>query len=238
MKKTLTIVSLLAGAAISVHAQGQIQWQSDSGGWQIYIYAANYGPAQATQIVGQPAALGGSTVYSSPGLGGDVTGSGSGAAGVYNGNSYSAGLYVASSTAALQTALNSGAPLQTAAFDTISGDGAGWYVGVGDAAQLPIDAILTPSAGAYGATVYVSIAAWYSAGGAQTLAQAAAAGVPEGDDGISAPIALNTAISVPPDLSASGLQSFDLIVPATVPEPSTIALGVMGASALLFRRRK
>jgi len=40
-------------------------------------------------------------------------------------------------------------------------------------------------------------------------------------------------VFLPPDLGgANGLQSF------TVPEPSTIALGVLGAAALLYRRRK
>lgn len=39
--------------------------------------------------------------------------------------------------------------------------------------------------------------------------------------------------ATPPDLV--GLQGFNIIV---VPEPSTIALGVLGAAALLLRRRK
>jgi hypothetical protein len=38
----------------------------------------------------------------------------------------------------------------------------------------------------------------------------------------------------PPPLE--GLESFSLTT--AVPEPSTIALGVIGASTLLFRRRK
>jgi hypothetical protein len=41
------------------------------------------------------------------------------------------------------------------------------------------------------------------------------------------------AIVPTPDLA--GLQSFNLV---TIPEPSTIALGVLGAAALLYRRRK
>jgi len=41
------------------------------------------------------------------------------------------------------------------------------------------------------------------------------------------------AIVPTPDLA--GLQSFTLV---TIPEPSTIALGVLGAAALLYRRRK
>jgi hypothetical protein len=41
-------------------------------------------------------------------------------------------------------------------------------------------------------------------------------------------------VFLPPDLGGpNGLQSFSL-----VPEPSTIALGVLGAAALLYRRRK
>jgi hypothetical protein len=39
-----------------------------------------------------------------------------------------------------------------------------------------------------------------------------------------------------PSILPAGLESFSLT--AAVPEPSTIALGVMGASALLFRRKK
>jgi len=43
------------------------------------------------------------------------------------------------------------------------------------------------------------------------------------------------AIFLPPDLGGpNGLQSFAIIVP----EPSTIAFGLLGAAALLYRRRK
>jgi len=48
-------------------------------------------------------------------------------------------------------------------------------------------------------------------------------------------IQVNAAASPTPTPNLTGLQSFSL---TAVPEPSTIALGVMGLSVLLFRRRK
>jgi hypothetical protein len=246
MKKTLTIVSLLAGAAVSVHAQGggQIQWNSAVTGWQIYVYGVNYSgtPAeQATEVIGdtEHTTPSGSTVFGGVALGGTVTGSGTGLAGVYNGNNYMAGLYVGSSTDAVAAALTSGTPLATANFVTTGGAGeGGWWVSSASL-QGPNDAMYTPSAGAYGATVYVEIAAWFSGGGATSYTAAIAAGVPAGSDGVSSAIKLNSfEPEIPPSLEGIGLESFDLTVPVPVPEPGTISLGVMGASALLFRRRK
>lgn len=46
-------------------------------------------------------------------------------------------------------------------------------------------------------------------------------------------VTLGGGVNLPPDLV--GLTGFTMTV---VPEPSTIALGVLGAAALLFRRRK
>jgi uncharacterized protein (TIGR03382 family) len=245
MKKTLTIVSLLAGAAVSVHAAGEIQWNSAVSGWEIYVYGVNYSgtPAeQATEVTGdtQWSTPSGSTVFGGPALGGTATGSGTGMAGVYNGNNYMAGLYVGSSTAAVAAALTGGTPLVTANFVTTGGAGnGGWWVGSPSYwGQLPNNAMYTPSAGPAGTKVYVGIAAWFSGGGAASYAAAIAAGVPAGSDGVSSGITLPTDLEPPPSLEGSGLESFDLTVPVPVPEPGAIALGVMGASAWLFRRRK
>jgi hypothetical protein len=240
MKKTLAIVSLLAGAAVSVHAQGQVQWNSSVNGWQIYVYS---GGGSTNQLVGDTkySTPGGSVTFPGPAIGGTTTGTGSSGAGVYNGNNWMAGLYVSSSPSGLATALASGSPLATAGFVTTGGaGGGGWWVPNAQN-QAPGDAIDSPNAGPYSSTVYVELAAWYTGGNAAINSYAAAltAGDPAGADGASSPIVLNSALSLPPTLAGSGLESFDIVSQvAQVPEPSTIALGVIGASAFLFRRRK
>ncbi len=93
------------------------------------------------------------------------------------------------------------------------------------------------SQGGNGATI--ALAAWVNTGAngaATTLAAAQADGY---DWGISqvVNIAATGGVSSPPTIPPFlGIESFSLTM--SVPEPSTIALGVMGVSALLFRRRK
>jgi len=94
---------------------------------------------------------------------------------------------------------------------------------------------------------FVGMAAWYNAGGLYTtLAQAQAAGAPWGESGVvllgglGEPASVNTAAHVnnnQPSTPAEpyGINSFSL---ASTPEPSTIALGLMGVGAFLARRRK
>jgi len=82
-----------------------------------------------------------------------------------------------------------------------------------------------------GATAQVQVRAWRASDGA-TYDAAVAAG---GHYGFSNVFTVATGGSgTPPSLPANlvGLQSFSLI-----PEPSTIALGALGAAALLLRRR-
>ena len=95
---------------------------------------------------------------------------------------------------------------------------------------------------------WVSVAAWYNGlGQFPTLASAIAASVPNGHStvfsvntlGMPADVetaANQTPSSATPAANMSALTSFSLVSP--VPEPSTIALGVMGACAFLARRRK
>jgi hypothetical protein len=90
------------------------------------------------------------------------------------------------------------------------------------------------------------LAAWYNAGGTITsLAAAKAAGVPYGESaafnvtGLGEPSSIMTAYNGTPTAASQAavmrnLQSFSL---TSVPEPSTIALGVMGIGAFLARRR-
>ncbi len=86
--------------------------------------------------------------------------------------------------------------------------------------------VTTPFPG--GTTVWVEMRAWEAAGG-NTYEAAIAAGKLFGK---SDPIQLTVAEApnTPPDMV--GLRSFSL-----VPEPSTLALGLLGAAALLLRRR-
>jgi hypothetical protein len=89
--------------------------------------------------------------------------------------------------------------------------------------------------GTPGEAVTVAVAVWNNAGGTvNTLAAALPAGDPWG---ISQPgnITLGGGLFPPASLLGS-IQSFSIAT--AVPEPSTMALGVLGASALLFRGRK
>jgi len=92
------------------------------------------------------------------------------------------------------------------------------------------------------ASATIALYVWYNGGAGLTLAQAQADGDPWGVSPLDYINNLgntfmngndNNPPNTPSDLQ--GLQSFSLIV---VPEPGTTALGVIGASALLFRRRK
>jgi hypothetical protein len=233
MKKTLTIISLLAGAT-GIYAQGTINW-SDYVAHQfsISVLSPSSTPTAETQGNTSFDTPAGSTAY--PGsvyLGGTATGSGP--TGYFNGNNYTVGLYLGTSQAAVATAVASGAPVATATFNTTLGqDNAGIWATSG----LTIaDAAIAP-----GTSVYVELAAWYNGAGATSYATAFAAGSPVGEGDISTAEATlggqgpSGPPATAPTLAGLGLTSFDLTTPT--PEPSTIALGVMGASALLFRRR-
>jgi len=85
-------------------------------------------------------------------------------------------------------------------------------------------------------TATVALGAWNNEGGTVTsLAQAQAGGDPWGVSTTGNINALGFGTIQPPNLPTS-IQSFSLAT--TVPEPSTIALGVIGASAFLMRLRR
>jgi hypothetical protein len=118
------------------------------------------------------------------------------------------------------------------------------YVGLNETSLAPVGAALPFRSGAAagyitstgiavsgiaaGTAVIVQMRAWEAAKGA-TYETAVAAGALYG---VSNPVALT--LTAPPAAPADmvGLQSFSLI-----PEPSTLALGVLGVAALLLRRR-
>ncbi len=87
-----------------------------------------------------------------------------------------------------------------------------------------------------GSTVTLQVAVWDSSiagvGAAQALAKAPGTGLSE---------TFTYAIPADPLAIPGGLEnmkSFNLVGNTVIPEPSTIALGALGAAALLWRRRK
>lgn len=100
-----------------------------------------------------------------------------------------------------------------------TGAGAGYFLGGNKA---------IPGFGT-GASVKLIIAAFATANGADYQTAAAAAG----NTGYSLPVTVTLGGGAVPPPNLVGAQGF-----ATVPEPSTIALGLLGAAGLLLRRRK
>ncbi|MDB6057160.1 MAG: hypothetical protein JWO95_1004 [Verrucomicrobiales bacterium] len=84
-------------------------------------------------------------------------------------------------------------------------------------------------------TVTLQVRAWRASDGATWAAAAGVNGAHVGQGNL-IQVALGTGAATVPNMV--GLQAFNLGVVATGPEPATIALGLMGASALFIRRRK
>jgi hypothetical protein len=236
MKKTLTIVTLLAGA-VGVYAQGTMAFTDYAGDFVISIYGPGTGTHAGTQITGNgptdtPAGTQtGYTTAGSTALGGSATGTG--ATGYGNGANWSVQLYAAAGVADAASTLT-----------PVTGALANFYTsgGVLTAGQFNVvgNDIVTISGVTPGNAATFMLAAWYSGpGGAATYAAAVAAGLPHGESATETIGALGGNQYSPPDLGGytpgdGQIQSFSL---TTTPEPSTIALGIMGASAFLFRRR-
>ncbi len=87
-------------------------------------------------------------------------------------------------------------------------------------------------------TATIALMAWYNGGTGLTLAQAKAANDPWGESLLANFGSLYTGPPSPP-YDMQGLQSFSIVGPQLppIPEPGTIALGLIGASAFLFCRR-
>jgi len=113
----------------------------------------------------------------------------------------------------------------------LTGGGAGFWDPTGQG-------IVTATGAAGGSQVAVVVRAWTAASGSFTAATTAAGA----KWGVSSPltITLGNPSGTPPTTPAdiSGIASFHLTQNASVPEPSTIALGLLGAGALALRRRK
>lgn len=235
MKKTLVVLSMIAGT-VGVYGQGEIAWQDGQSGYDIAIISPN--PANpSVEQTGQTSwdLPSGSATYGGGWIGGGAApGGGVGATTTFMGVNYTqnanfeVGVYLDSSPSAVMSDITTGSPLATTGIE--SGGNAGLY---GNGATLTAtDPNSTSSA-------YVGIAAWYTGGGSvPSYAAAVAAHDPAGYVVSTSAAPVGAAPSPAGNLQGGyGLTSFSLATQA-IPEPSTIALGIMGASALMLRLRR
>jgi len=241
MKKTLAVLTLLAGA-VSGYSQGQVVWQDYlNTDFQVTIWSPQVA-TPGTQLTGNSPA----TFGNGPATGGDLPagtqtgytgvplgGSASGAAvptDFANGNLWSVQLYAAA-------AGSTPVPVAGYVANFFTSGNAGLYnVGANSTATIP--------GVAGGSAAALQLGAWYNGGGTiGSLSAAQTAGVPYGLSTIGTET-VQSAPNPPPDLPGQGnpgvtggITSFSLIG-TTTPEPSTIALGIMGASAFLMRLRR
>jgi len=239
MKKALITASVVAGA-LGAYAQGQLNWEDDQAGYTIEILSPSLAtptievtgqtsydnPSGSTQYTGGYIGGGstGGAAGNGPGVGGTPT---SGYLGINyeNPGNFTAGLYIASSQAALTAAITGGSPVATTSL--LGGANDGLYNTI---------APTYTSTMAVGTPIWVGIAAWYSANGDSTYAASYLANSVQGYVESDGPVDLGGGTGVPASLAGLGLTSFSLA--GTTPEPSTIALGVIGASAFLMRLRR
>jgi len=172
----------------------------------------------------------GTQTYTGTLIGGNTVGTGP--TGWANGNNYSVDVVAAPGDNAPVSSLVLVAGSLTT-FKT-SANGAGFNVV--PAADLSIPGTTFSGSGISAPTsASLAIQAWYSGGTAfPTYASAVAAGMPYGQGAEFNVDGLGGGSITPPNIANA--QSFSLINP--IPEPGTIALGVMGACAFLARRRK
>jgi hypothetical protein len=262
MKKIVTTIVLLAGAA-SVYSQGQINYSDytpgATAGFVIHIWSPQLATPgvettgnSTTPFANSGAGLAGDapTGTSNPGYTGQmIGGSGSGASATLNyanGDSFNVELYAGAGTVATFAGLNPiPGTLTTLADGGFGNSYAGLYFPTGSG-LLKLDGTGgTPTVAAGGAFT-AGIAAWFNGNGTYptlAAAQASAGAAPwgvspvgtENAGGGTANPALLPGLGNPNTL-AGGITSFSLVTPT--PEPSTIALGVIGASAFLMRLRR
>lgn len=234
MKKTLTAVALLAGA-VAGYSQGEIQFNMNTTGEKQAVFNTQV----SDLVTGTAVTFGGYTVYETQGSSSYQNESPTGSAvytGAALGNGYSAELLIGTTAANMQPFGGNGQSGGSVA-SFLTGAKTLGYISAAQSISLP-----TATGYAVGDVVDIAVAAWNNEGGTVTTlaaAQAADASSPNSDPwGISNVVTYT--LSGPPGTppAPTGITSFDLGTVASIPEPSTIALGVMGASTLLFRRRK
>jgi len=213
MKKSITgVVALLAGAFVA-HSQGTVEF-------------GNYATATYTYV---SLSSGGTKTL----LGGSAANTGNPAADTGDGADWTVALYGnAAGSTPVQLSDSGGTPV-TATLevgnpltDTTPGT---WY-----SSQIGV----VPGTTFAGQSATLQVYAWYNNGGTITsYAAAQGAGVPTGfSSTVTATTGGPSQSGGTPSLPSSyGFPAFSV---SGVPEPSTIALGVMGASAFLMRLRK
>jgi hypothetical protein len=229
MKKTLTVMALLAGAA-SVYSQGEIGL-SDYGNPNFSIQIFGSQGAAATTAVSFGGYSGNELMGQSPN--GDLLtpGTTTYGAGTALGTGYSVELLAGPNTVTSVSGLTPTAPIITTWYTAAGGNPATGLSGFWNSVA---NATISTVPG--GTTASVALAAWNNEGGTVTsLAAAQAAGDPWGVSALGTSAPLGAGIATPPNLPSS-ITSFSLV--STIPEPSTIALGVIGASAFLMRLRR
>jgi len=254
--KKIVIIGLLSLCAAGAYAQGTLVFGNDTPGTIVTHIWSPDSVTPTVQITGNTAndfPVGSQTYPRSVLIGGS-----SGAAGLpinYSfGNNFTAQIYADANV--LNASASSLTPVAAyiTTLATSSNPGAGFIV-LGN---------LSPDPGIPYANTYsdalnngtldnkatIALACWYNAGGTiNSLAAAQAAGVPYGESptfnmkNLGEPSSIMTALNGAPTAATSAgnmaaLQSFSLIGPSSVPEPCTIALGLMGACAFLARRKK
>jgi len=257
MKKLVTTIVLLAGAA-SVYSQGQVNYTDynpgATTGFNIHIWSPQTATPvtettgnSTTPFTTTPSGLAGDapTGSASPGYTGTMIGgagtAGSGTLSYTDGDSFNVELYYAAGNT-VATGFSSLAPLAST-LGTLADSGFGpGYAGM----YFPSGSGLATIPGVAAAgTATFAIAAWFNGGGTYaTLAAAQGSGgvAPWGTSPLGAETIGGGNIAPPllpglgnPGNVAGGITSFSLV---SVPEPSTIALGVIGASAFLMRLRR
>jgi hypothetical protein len=236
MKKALTVMALLAGAA-SVYSQGQVS-------------LVDYGSTTSIQVFNSQSVAASTTSISYGGYNGQeemgnsanpnlfAPGTTSYAAGSALGTGYSIQLLAAAGTGDAISSLVANGPVVTTWYTAAGGDPTTGFNGLWlSGANATISGVGVGS----GATV--AIAAWNNEAGtvgSLGAAQAANAAAPGSDPwGISATgniASLGGPGGGTPSSIPGSITGFSLV--AGVPEPSTIALGVIGASAFLMRLRR
>jgi hypothetical protein len=212
MKKLAITIGLLAGATVG-YSQGVINWSD-------YAPASGSLPQFSIEVFGPGTGGPGNTINDFPAANNTYSGA------PVNGAGYTVGLYVDTTAANVQNDILTGTPVATDTFQ--SGLAGRWDTSAG----------LNATTGfASGTGVFIGIAAW--SGNSASFATASL--VPNADVGdvISTSTAPLGGGGTPPatagTLAGIGLTSFAI---NPVPEPSTIALGVIGASTFLMRLRR
>jgi hypothetical protein len=229
MKNHLIIPSLLLAGAVSAYSQGQIYFADYQNRFSVTIWSPQSATA-TNELTGNgpgDAPAGSQSGYTGVPIGGSNVGTGPTA--YANGADYSVALYQASGANQPWSSLTPvGTPLT---MSTIAGFAGLWVTT--EAPTFPE----TP-----GTVVTLGLAVWYNGGGGITFDQASVAG--SGDPYGESPtgnVMLGGGTIPVSDLpgGANGIQSFSLIANPmpVIPEPNTIALGTVGASAFLLRLR-